>query len=357
MLKTTALDTNPYSQNQNFMLRNPYRHKKSEGLCPSAPFPSVNAKAPIELLSRCPSYAATPLRQIKFDGHSPQFFVKDERDRMGLGSFKALGAAYVIAHMAQTQSVKEITYVTASAGNHGLSVAVGAQIFGAKAVIYLSRTVPESFAERLRGYKADVHREGDDYEASMAAALQAAESKGWRLLSDSSWAGYYEVPHRLMEGYLVLAAEGVEQMSQMSQGSPTHIFLQAGVGGLAGACAAFFRSIWGDVPEIYVVEPEAAPALHDSIQAGKFVSTTGSVSNMGRLDCKDSSLIALNGLARDADGFILLSDDEAERTMPVLAQADCETTPSGGAGLAAALLGKIKLPSDARVLCVLSESV
>lgn len=333
------------------MLKNPYRHKKGFHFFPSAPFPSIDSQAPFALLSRCPDYAQTPLREIEFGDISAQFFVKDERTRMGLGSFKALGAAYVIAHMSQSQSVAGMVFVTASAGNHGLSLAVGARLFGARAVVYLSEAVPESFARRLREHGADIFRAGENYEASLAAAIEAAEDRGWTLLSDSSWPDYYELPHRLMEGYLVLAAEIVAQMEE----PPTDIFLQAGVGGLASACAGFFRAAWGDGAQIYVVEPKAAPALHDSIQAGRFMSTTGPISNMGRLDCKEPSLIALNGLSRDADGFILISDDEAESVMPVLAQAGCATTPSGGAGLAGALLAKTSLAANARVLCILSE--
>ena len=334
------------------MLKNPYRHQKDFHFCPSAPFPSINAQAPLALLARCPDYAVTPLSQVKFDNSAAQFFVKDERTRMGLGSFKALGAAYVIAHMAQSQSVADITFVTSSAGNHGLSVAAGAKVFGAKAVVYLSNTVPETFAQRLRDYGADTRRAGENYEESLAAALQAAQDNGWMVLSDSSWEGYCEIPRRLMEGYLVLAAETVNQMEH----APTDIFLQAGVGGLAVAMAAFFRSAWGDAPQIYIVEPDAAPALHNSVREGKFMATPGPVSNMGRLDCKEPSFIALNGLARDADGFILISDDEAARSMPVLTKAGCETTPSGGAGLVAAILGKADLTPDARVLCILSEA-
>lgn len=281
-----------------------------------------------------------------------KFFIKDERNRMGLGSFKALGAAYVIAHMAQSRSLSGVTYVTASAGNHGLSVAAGAKTFGARAVVYLSNTVPENFALRLREYDAAVRRAGEDYEQSATAAQQAAKDNDWLLLSDTSWHDYYDLPRLLMEGYLALAAETVAQMNS----APTDVFLQAGVGGLASACAAFFRSSWGDAPKIYVVEPDVAPALHHSVQAGRVVNAPGPVSTMGRLDCKVPSLIAINGLARDADGFILISDDEVEKMMPVLARADCATTPSGGAGLAAALLGKVELAADARVLCILSEA-
>ena len=328
------------------------RHLSAEpqGLT-DVPFPSVNVSEPRDLLLRCPDAGTTPLHILEGLGTAGQVFVKDERTRMGLGSFKALGAAYVIAHAAQSSDVSNMTYVTASAGNHGLSVAAGAQVFGAKAVIYLSHTVPESFAKKLRDHNAEVVRAGDNYEASMEAAQKAATEQGWILLSDSSWDGYVDIPHRLMEGYLVMAAEAVAQVPQ----PPTHIFLQAGVGGLAAAAAAYFRHAWGSEPIIIVVEPEIAPAIFNSIIADKATNTPGPVSNMGRLDCKEPSLIALKGLARDADMFALISDQAAEEAMPVLSNNGLETTPSGGAGLAALLSGFPDINQNSRVLCIVSE--
>ena len=328
------------------VLKNVHRgHGITAGL-ESVPLPSIDVDAPRALLSRCPVHQETPLSSAL------GLHIKDERTRMGLGSFKALGAAYVIAHEAQQASLEGRTYVTACAGNHGLSVAAGAKVFGARAVIYLAQTVPADFAERLRDMSADVVIEGTDYEASMAAALRAAKDNGWTLLSDSSWDGYFDLPHRLMEGYLAMAAECVEQMAAQKQ-VPSHIFLQAGVGGLAGACAALFREAWGVTPKITVVEPEFAPALHDSIQAGGFASTRGPTSDMGRLDCKEASLIALKGLSRDVDEFALISEEEAQAVLPKLASAGLASSTSGAAGIAAALLSD--LPDDATVLCILSE--
>jgi diaminopropionate ammonia-lyase len=129
------------------MLKNPYRQEKKIILCEDAPFPSVDPSKPLQLLACCPHYQETPLHRKRISSLNGEVFIKDERGRMGLGSFKALGAAYVIAHMVQQQTLSTTTFVTASAGNHGLSVAVGAKIFGAGAVVYLSHIVPESFAE------------------------------------------------------------------------------------------------------------------------------------------------------------------------------------------------------------------
>lgn len=333
------------------MYHNPYIGTELEDETLSAvPYPSIDAQAPRQMLMRCPEAAPTPLVSLGAFGGAGAVFVKDERSRMGLGSFKALGAAYVIACEAVAGRAEGATFVCASAGNHGLSVAAGAQAFGAAAVIYLSRSVPEAFAERLRARGAEVRRVAGSYEDSMEAAAQAATSEGFKLLSDSSWPGYTAYPHRLMEGYLVMAAEAAEAMPA----PPTHIFLQAGVGGLAAACAAYFRNVWGAGPQIIVVEPDAAPALIESAKAGHFVRTTGPVSSMGRLDCKEASLIALKGLLRDASGFMTLTEQAAEAALGPLAAVGLATTPSGGAGLA----GVMQMPplgSEARVLAIVSE--
>lgn len=320
------------------------------------PFPSIDASAPRALLARCPKAGVTPLTGAPSLAKAlgvGQVMIKDERTRMGLGSFKALGAAYVIACDAEKGEARGRSYVTASAGNHGLSVAAGAAAFGAQAVIFLADTVPETFADRLRDIGAEVVRAGADYEASMAAAMSHAEASGAALLSDSSWAGHVDRPHRLMEGYLTLMAEVFEQIDA----PPTHMFLQAGVGGLAGAAAAIARAHWGAATRIIVVEPEAAPCLIASIQAGAPVETSGPVSAMGRLDCKVASLIALRALARDADDFMALSEAEGETGAALAATHGFSSTPSGAAGIAglAAADGAFDLDARSRVLVILSE--
>ena len=332
---------------------------RGRGLDLDAPLPVADAAGVAALLARCPAHAPTPLMDLPALAERAgvaRLRAKDERDRMGLGSFKALGAAHAIARAAAAKGAADLstaltgtTFVTASAGNHGLSVAAGAPLFGARAAVVIADTVAEGFADRLRARGARVIRQGATYEDSMAAAERAASENGWTLLSDSSWPGYTDWPLRVMEGYLQLAAETVAAMAP-----PTHILLQAGVGGLAAAVAAHVRSTWGEAPQILVVEPAAAPALAESIRAGRPVTAPGPVSCMGRLDCKDPSLIALAGLARDADRFVTISEDEATRGAAELAQHGLATTPSGGAGLAALLAG-LDLGADAAVLTILSE--
>ena len=336
--------------------------RKKNKIIDSAPFPSTDVDKVSGLLKKCPIASETPLLELENFLPEGKLWVKDERERMGLGSFKALGAAYVIASHAQnltenpcSTTLEGKTYVTASAGNHGLSLAAGAKIFGAKAVVFISETVPETFSDRLREKGAVPVRKGSDYAASMSAALEAAEENSWILLSDSSWENYTDKPLKLMEGYLQMAAEATSQCKTKA----THVFLQAGVGGLAGAVAAHIRKIWGDTPVITVVEPSAAPALQASIELGKPVLTEGPDSVMGRLDCKEPSFIALNGLARDADFFLTLDDDEVITNLEKMSYSDLATTASGGAGVAAAMNSQVakllKMNAESKTLCFLSE--
>ena len=299
-----------------------------------------------DLLSHCPAHEPTPLHDalaLAEDIGLAGLWIKDERTRMGLGSFKALGAAFVIArHAAETENgltdpanaLKGQTFVTASAGNHGLSLAAGARVFGARAVVYLAETVPAGFADLLRAKGAEVVVEGADYEASLAAASARAEAEGWTLLADGTWEGY-PGGVEVMEGYTAMAAEIAEGMAP-----PTHIFLQAGVGGLAAGITGYLREVWGDAPLITVVEPEAAPALIGSIEAGTAQACSGPVSSMGRLDCKEPSLAALETLARDADRFMTISEEDAARGVETLAAAGFDTSASGGAGFAGLLAAR-----------------
>ncbi len=326
------------------------------------------------LLRRCSAAAPTPL--VALPGLAAAFGVarldlKDERDRMGLGSFKALGAGHVIARMAADRvdrpgrpasedelatALAGTVFVCASAGNHGLSVAATAPVFGARAVVYLSDAVPEAFARRLQERAATVIRAGRDYEASMAAAAADADTRGWVLLSDSSWPGYVDLPTGVMEGYLAMGAEITTALDRPA----THVLLQAGVGGLAAAMTALLRDRWGDDPTIVVVEPAAAPALLASIRAGRPVIAPGPASSMGRLDCKEPSHLALGELARAADHFVTVEDDEVAATVGLLRAHGIDTTPSGAAGVAALHHAAdhrptLALGEHSRVLAIVTE--
>lgn len=328
----------------------------------------------IHMLSLCPAYKATPMHVVQTDKLKKTFF-KDETMRMGLGSFKALGGVYAVARLIQEEWEKQndrdldpacimdplvkalanrMTFICASAGNHGLAVAVGASIFGAKAKIHLARNVPESFAERLRKVGAVVIRSGDVYEDSMSAAISDSESSGAILLADGSWPSYVHAPALVMEGYTVIAEEMRNEFEKSNEW-PTHVFLQAGVGGMAGAIAHMVRRNWQGNPQIIVVEADAAPCLATSHAAGECVKVTGPESIMGRLDCKEPSLIAFTALEKADVDYVTVSDAEAEAATVQLSKLGLNTTPSGAAGYAA--LQRTNLPEQAIPLVIVTEKL
>lgn len=331
-----------------------------------------NAAPVLELLKQCPVYEATELHDhAELAGlfGVDRMFIKDESTRMRLGSFKALGAAYVVAHEAKMRcrdggdmatALAGENFVAASAGNHGLSLAAGARLFGATASIYLSQSVPESFAERLRAIGAEVVRHGDVYQESMDKAISdAADGKG-RLISDTSWPGYHDIPRRIMEGYLVMGAEATDKLEEMAV-TPTHLFVQTGVGGLSSSMARWCRKLYGEDLIITSVEPEEAQPLLLSLEEGAMVTSHGGVSNMGRLDCKDASELAFGALSADLDFALTISDDEAQATTDLLKSYGLGSTPSGIAAISAIhhmdaeTRAKIGLTADSRVLTFISE--
>ncbi len=299
-------------------------------------------------------YAVSPLTEIAGpDGLT--VLAKDETRRMGLGAFKALGAPYavacILAEAWQHKTGETLTparmneadirdfaaahtFVCASAGNHGMGVAVGARDMGARARIHLAATVPAGFANRLRALGAEVVRSGDVYEDSVAAAIADAERTGATLLADGTWQGYTEIPKWVMEGYCVIAEE-LRATFETSGQWPTHVYLQAGVGGLAAAMAHMIRLNWAEQPELIVVEPEAAACLKASHLAGKPTRGDGPESNMGRLDCKDVSIVAWSVLERCDVRYETLSDAEGQAATDRLAALGMATTPSGAAGYGA----------------------
>lgn len=319
---------------------------------------------PLALLSKCPVHAQTPLRQLDSLARSLGIAVmaKDETQRMRLGSFKALGGAFAVAQMIcnaagvadpmeAPETAAAMTLVTASAGNHGLSVAAGAKIFGATAVIILPQSAPQPFADRIRATGARVMA-GGSYDECVADAIRLTEERGWLHLADGSWPGYQEQPALVMEGYTVLAEECRASFAHAATW-PTDVLLQAGVGGLAAAFAAHVREHWAVQPRIIVVEPDRAPCLQRSIEAGSLTPVDGPESNMARLDCKNASMIAFDSLNRDADVFLTISDIEAAKAVELAAQHGIGTTPSGAAGLAG--LAALGLGARDRALIIITE--
>ena len=322
------------------------------------------------------AYRSSPLLSAAHQG-GRQVRLKDETSRMGLGAFKALGGPYAVARLImdawKVETGEDIaprrledadlrafaaerTFVCASAGNHGLGVAAGAEGLGAKARIYLAKTVPTGFDDRLKKRGAEVVRAGDTYEDSVAEAIADAQRTGAVLLADGTWPGYTEIPKLVMEGYTVIAEE-LRSAFEVSGVWPTHVYLQAGVGGLAAAMAHMIRRNWSEQPDLIVVEPQAALCLQESHEAGRPVRAEGPDSNMGRLDCKEPSIVAWHTLERCKVRYASLSEEEGAEAARTVSDLGLATTPSGAAGYGALCqdIEAGRIETNARPLVIISE--
>jgi diaminopropionate ammonia-lyase len=294
-----------------------------------------------------PGYAATPL--VRLDGLARRLglaavWYKDERGRFGLKSFKALGGAYAVRRVLEREArpARELTVTCATDGNHGRSVAWGARLFGCHCVIFIHATVSEGRAEAIRRYGAEVVRVPGNYDDAVRYAAAEAARHGWFVVSDTSYAGYRDVPVDVMHGYGVMAAEILRQLPAGEL--PTHVFVQVGVGALAAAICASFWLAWGARrPRFVAVEPARADCLARSIEAGRPVAVHGDLETvMAGLACGEVSELAWEILREGTDAALAIGDDwalEAVRALadprdgdPVIVAGE-----TGGAGLAAAL--------------------
>ncbi|MGH7154147.1 MAG: diaminopropionate ammonia-lyase, partial [Acetobacteraceae bacterium] len=263
----------------------------------------AGATAALKAIAGCPLYSPTPLRRLDKVAASARVgdvWYKDESGRFGLGSFKALGGAYAVARLLQRklatllqrdvavaelvrgglrEQTQQITVTCATDGNHGRSVAAGAQIFGCRCVIFLHRDVSPGREDAIRKYGAEIVRIAGNYDDSVRAASRSAEQNGWDVVSDTSWPGYDAVPRDVMQGYTVMIAETLRQLDTASARRPTHVFVQGGVGGLAAAVCAHLWEAMGDAaPITTVVEPERADCLFQSALAGHPAPASGDLS-------------------------------------------------------------------------------
>jgi diaminopropionate ammonia-lyase len=345
----------------------------------------AHARETLDWLAPCPAYAPTallPFAATAAEAGVATVSVKAEWDRMGLGAFKALGGAYAVARLVADRArrnldreiapaeltslpvhavARDLTVACASAGNHGLAVAAGAGAFGARAVVYLNQDVAERFAERLRSLSAEVIRAGATYEDSLEFATSECGRRGWELVSDVAASAADKTPLAVMRGYTVLFEEAAEAM-EAADGPASHVFLQAGVGGLAAAGAAYLRDRWGEDARIIVVEPEGAPCLLESARQRRVVIIEGAPTRLGRLDCKAPAPLAFDILSDLADAFVLVTDAQADDAARRLAQHGAPVSACGAAG-AAGLYGlndaarrELGLDDKSRVLLIGTEA-
>jgi diaminopropionate ammonia-lyase len=306
---------------------------------------------------------------------------------LGLGSFKALGGAYAVMRLtleeasrrlgrpvavaelltAEVRDVaKSLVFACATDGNHGRSVAQGAQFVGATSVVFVHARVSDSRVAAIARFGARMVRVAGTYDDSVAEAARVSEANGWTVVSDTSWPGYERIPGLVMQGYTVLVREALAQLPA----PPTHVLVQAGVGGIAAAAAGHLAVTLGDTrPTFVVVEPSRAACIFETAKAGHPVKVPdGEPTVMAMLECYEPSLAAWRVLAHVADAFMTVEEEDAIGAMRHLATPEPGDAPvvageSGCVGLAGLMQiagvadsrTRVGLGSDARVLIVNTE--
>ena len=271
-------------------------------------------------ISKWESYEATPLlllNKLSKELNLNQIYYKDESKRFDLKSFKALGGAYAVEKV--TKGNKEITVSTATAGNHGRSVAWGAKRLGLKCKIFISEFVSEARGKAMESLGADVVKVKGNYENSLIECIKQSTENDWQIVQDVAWKDYMVVPTLTMAGYSVMMKEIVDQINNESI---THIFLQAGVGGMAGAMVAGVARYLKNIPKIIVVEPDSAACVMKSIESGKIEKVQiVRESLMGGMSCGEPSLVPWKILKKSVNNCISLPDDDIGKAMKLFANA------------------------------------
>ena len=346
-----------------------------------------------EELKQCPRHTPTPLYSLPALATRlgvGEIRVKDESQRFGFGAFKALGGVIAVYNVlsgavgeayhfstnfadVMSGKHKEVTsqyiFSTASSGNHGRSVAAGAKLFGNRCFIFLPKFTSAEKEAAIRQRGAEVIRVDGDYETAVAECKRRSEQEGWTVISDTSWEGYDSVPRSVMRGYCVLVHEVIVQWQQ----APTHVFVQAGVGGLAAAVIGY---LWAVLPEngegrptFVVVEPESADCWFQSNLAGKPALASGNADTvMGGLACREISPVTWPVVGEAADWFMTIKEDQVAPARRLFARPTdgdpaIASGPSGCAGMAGltrvctdeAAVKALKLDRHSRVLLINSE--
>ena len=296
--------------------------------------------------SQIPGYQMSPLRglpNLAYMFGVGGIWTKDESSRLQLNSFKVLGGSFALYRYLQkqlgilgedtpfsylaSQEVKEkvgdITFASATDGNHGRGIAWAAKKLGFKCVIYVHSETTIRRIDAIKSNGAKVVIVDGNYDDAVRQVAIDAEKNNWVIISDTSWDNYTEIPTWIMQGYLTLLGEAQEQFSGVGIVKPTHLFIQAGVGALAASVIGFYHALFGqDAPKCIVVEPENAPCIFESarINDGKPHSVTGSLDTiMAGLACGDPSPIAWEILSEDADAFVKVPDYVAAKGMRMYA--------------------------------------
>ena len=293
-----------------------------------------------------PMYAPTPLAHLPETAKAlglGDIYVKNESYRFGLNAFKVLGGSFAIgSYLAERlgkdisevnydtlispetkAKLGELTFVTATDGNHGRGVAWAANKLGQKAVVHMPKGSTQSRFENIKKEGAQVTIEDVNYdECVRMAAAEAAQTKHGVIVQDTAWEGYEEIPAWIMQGYGTMAGEAADQLRQMGVNRPTHVFIQAGVGSLAGAVVGFFTNLFpNDPPKFIVMEARAADCLYQGAVAGDGEPriVDGDLKTiMAGLACGEPNIISWDILRNHVSAFVSCPDWVSARGMRML---------------------------------------
>ena len=269
-------------------------------------------------ISNWKGYSKTPLlelnklsKELKLN----KIFYKDESKRFDLKSFKALGGAYAVEKVSKGN--KDIVVATATAGNHGRSVAWGAKRLGLKCKIFISEFVSNSRADEMSKLGADVTRVQGNYEKSLIECIKQSKEHNWEIIQDVAWENYERVPKLTMSGYSIM----IEEISNQTNEYITHVFLQAGVGGMASGVIAGIARYFKKIPKIIIVEPKNADCVLKSIESGKSEKIEiKEESIMGGMSCGEVSIVPWQILKNSVNNCLSIPDDDVAITVAMLSK-------------------------------------
>ena len=271
-------------------------------------------------ISKWEGYSPTPLielNKLSKELNLNKIYYKDENKRFNLKSFKALGGAYAVEKVSKGK--KDIVVATATAGNHGRSVAWGAKRLGLKCKIFISEYVSDARGQAMAALGADVIKVNGNYEKSLIECIKQSKNNNWQIVQDVAWKDYMLVPKYTMAGYSVMMKEIVDQIKN---NQITHIILQAGVGGMAGSMVAGIARYLDNIPITIVVEPDSAACVLESIKKGRIEKIDiKRESLMGGMSCGEVSLVPWEILKNSVQYCMSLPDDDIANTMKMLGNA------------------------------------
>lgn len=291
-------------------------------------------------------YKVTPLHSLnelaKEFGIS-NIWVKDESYRFGLNAFKSLGGSYAIGkyiakklnmdiselsfEILNNKEIKkklgDLTFVTATDGNHGRGVAWFANQIGQKSVVFMPNGSSEMRLNNIKKEGAIASITDLNYDDAVRLATKYADENNGIIIQDTAWDGYEEIPTWIMQGYVTLIDEAIDQINALNTGVPTHVFLQAGVGSFAGTVQGYLEYLFGnDRPITTIVEPNEAACIFKSAEINdkKPHAVTGFMETiMAGLNCGEPNTIGWNVLRDYSDMYISCPDYVAARAMRILA--------------------------------------